>query len=62
MTYGQAKRNHYLGVIFAYKGLQTFTQQMVEYLEEQSNDLGMKMMLPDFVFNLEREYMVFRYS
>ena len=60
LTYGKAKRNHYLGVIFAYKGLESHT--VVEYLEEQSSDLGKKMMLPDFVFNLEREYMVFRYK
>ena len=60
LTYGTAKRNHYLGVIFAYKGLEF--HRVVEYLEEQSNDLEKKMMLPDFVFNLEREYMVFRYK
>ena len=60
LTYGTAKSNHYLGIIFAYKGLESHT--VVEYLEEQSNDLGKKMMLPDFVFNLEREYMVFRYK
>ena len=60
LTYDTTKRNHYLGVIFAYKGLESHT--VVEYLEEQSNDPEKRMKLPDFVFNLEREYMVFRYK
>ena len=60
LTYGKAKRNHYLGVIFAYKGLEY--QTVVEYLEEQSNDFKKRMMLPNFVFNLERGYMIFRYK
>ena len=58
LTYGTAKRNHYLGMIFAYKGLGFRT--VVEYLEEQSNDLEKKMRLPDFVFNLEQGYVVLR--
>ena len=60
LTYGTAKKNHYLGVIFAYKGLEFHT--VVGYLEEQSNDPEKRMLLPDFVFNLEREYMVLRYK
>ena len=60
LTYDATKRNHYLGVIFAYKGLEF--QTAVEYLEEQSNDSKKRMMLPDFVFNLERGYMVSRYK
>ena len=31
-------------------------------MEEQFNAPKKKLMLPDFVFNLEREYMVFRYK
>ena len=58
LTYGTAKRNHYLGVIFAYKGLEF--HRVVEYLEEQSSDPEKRMMLPDFVFNLERGYVVLR--
>ena len=58
LTYGTAKRNHYLGVIFAYKGLAPHT--VVDYLEEQSNDPEKRMVLPDFVFNLERGYVVLR--
>ena len=58
LTYGTAKRNHYLGVIFAYRGLRF--HRVVEYLEEQSNDPEKRMMLPDFVFNLERGYVVLR--
>ena len=58
LTYGKAKRNHYLGVIFAYKGLVSHT--VVEYLEEQLNDPEKRMMLPDFVFNIERGYVVLR--
>ena len=60
LKYDSTKRNHYLGVIFAYKGLEF--RRVVEYLEEQSNDQEKRMLLPDFVFNLERGYMVFRYK
>ena len=60
LTYSTAKRNHYLGVIFAYKGLKSHT--VMKYLKEQSNNPEKRMMLPDFVFNLERGYMVSRYK
>ena len=60
LTYNRTKSNHYLGVIFAYRGFGA--HRVVEYLEEQSNDTKKKMMLPDFVFNLERGYMVLRYK
>lgn len=60
LTYNKAKKNHYLGMIFAYKGLDFCT--VVEYLREQSSDPAKRMMLPDFVFNIERGYMVVRYK
>ena len=60
LTYNTTKRNNYLGVIFAYKRLEYHT--VVDYLEEQLNAPGKRMNLPDFVFNLEREYMVYRYK
>ena len=59
LTYSTTKRNNYLGVIFAYKGLEFYT--VMKYLAEQSNGPE-KMMLPDFVFNLGREYMIYRYK
>ena len=59
-TYNQAKRNQYLGVIFAYKGVGF--SSVLAYLEEQSNDPAKRLVLPDFVFNLERKYMVLRYK
>ena len=58
LTYGKAKRNPYLGVIFGYKGVDA--RRVVEYLEAQSNDSEKRMLLPDFVFNLERRYVVMR--
>ena len=60
LAFDAAKKNHYLGVIFAYKGLEFHT--VIEYLEERSNDSEKRMMLPDFVFNLEKGYMVLRYE
>lgn len=58
LTYSTAKRNHYLGIIFAYKGLESYT--VAKYLDELSNDPKKRMMLPDFVFNLERGCVVLR--
>lgn len=56
LTYNTAKQNYYLGVIFAYRGLESRT--VAKYLNELSNDPEKRMMLPDFVFNLERECVV----
>ena len=60
LKYDSTKSNHYLGVIFAYKGLEF--RRVVEYLEERSNDQEKRMLLPDFVFNIERGYMVLQYK
>ena len=60
LTFSKAKMNYYLGVIFAYRGLEF--PKVAGFLNEQSNIPEKRMMLPDFVFNLERGYMVFRYK
>ena len=58
LSYPETKCNPYLGILFAYDGLTE--QTVLNNLTERMSSIHDKQELPDFVFNLKRQYMILR--
>jgi hypothetical protein len=58
LTCDQDIRNPYLGIVFGYDG--ALGENVVKYLNERLLKESDILMLPDFIFNLKKGYMIFR--
>ena len=58
LTFDESKRNPYLGILFTYDGISSKT--VIAHLNEYLSNTDDKQLLPDFIFNHKKQYMVMR--